>query len=321
MPVPRRDAFIARGAAGAERDAGLRARAGVGRRAGRNGCARAHAGASARRGAARAAGQFRRRRGWWRGWSSWRSCSRALAGCVADGDAPRWVEAFAPARGEGVAAVQTARGLLLHRARVDDGPRRRATRSSRRPNGTSIRRARSRAGSTGMRRRRRGDAARGTRGSSCRRSIPASPAASRSAMHEMALAEGMLADRRGHGAQERRDARRVGAASRSARSSHVEPEALRFCFDAVTRGGLADGARLEIVTTPGLAWCMPCGDARAARAAGRRVPALRQLPAPGRRGRGDAGEGNRDRVSAGCTTRSPARQEKSDVHDLRMRTR
>ncbi len=34
---------------------------------------------------------------------------------------PRWIESFATARGEGVAAVQTARGLLLHRARVEDG--------------------------------------------------------------------------------------------------------------------------------------------------------------------------------------------------------
>ena len=33
--------------------------------------------------------------------------------------------------------------------------------------------------------------------------------------------------------------------------SHVAPEALRFCFDAVTRGGLAEGAQLEIVATPG----------------------------------------------------------------------
>ncbi|MBK9703369.1 MAG: nickel-dependent hydrogenase large subunit [Betaproteobacteria bacterium] len=37
-----------------------------------------------------------------------------------DGD-PRWVEAFALGRDEGLAAVQTARGLLLHRARLDDG--------------------------------------------------------------------------------------------------------------------------------------------------------------------------------------------------------
>ncbi len=42
--------------------------------------------------------------------------------------------------------------------------------------------------------------------------------------------------------------------------SHVEPEAMRFCFDVVTRGGLADRARLEIAITPGAAWCMPCGE-------------------------------------------------------------
>jgi hydrogenase nickel incorporation protein HypA/HybF len=42
--------------------------------------------------------------------------------------------------------------------------------------------------------------------------------------------------------------------------SHVERDALAFCFDAVTRGGVADGARLEIVTIPGEAWCMPCGE-------------------------------------------------------------
>jgi hydrogenase nickel incorporation protein HypA/HybF len=41
--------------------------------------------------------------------------------------------------------------------------------------------------------------------------------------------------------------------------SHVECEALAFCFDAVTRGGVAAGARLDIAVTPGAAWCMPCG--------------------------------------------------------------
>jgi len=40
----------------------------------------------------------------------------------------------------------------------------------------------------------------------------------------------------------------------------VEPDALRFCFDAVTRGSLAQGARLEIVEVPGSGWCPQCGD-------------------------------------------------------------
>jgi len=43
--------------------------------------------------------------------------------------------------------------------------------------------------------------------------------------------------------------------------SCVEPEALRFCFDTVTRGTVADGARLEIHTVPGEARCRDC-DAR-----------------------------------------------------------
>jgi len=40
--------------------------------------------------------------------------------------------------------------------------------------------------------------------------------------------------------------------------SAVEPEALRFCFDAVTRGSLADGAQLQIDQTPGGGWCLAC---------------------------------------------------------------
>ncbi|HSQ10411.1 MAG TPA: hydrogenase maturation nickel metallochaperone HypA [Burkholderiaceae bacterium] len=42
--------------------------------------------------------------------------------------------------------------------------------------------------------------------------------------------------------------------------SHVEEQALRFCFDAVTRGTVADGARLDVHATAGRAWCMPCGE-------------------------------------------------------------
>lgn len=40
--------------------------------------------------------------------------------------------------------------------------------------------------------------------------------------------------------------------------SSVEPEAMRFCFDLATKGTIADGARLEVVATPGSAWCMQC---------------------------------------------------------------
>lgn len=40
--------------------------------------------------------------------------------------------------------------------------------------------------------------------------------------------------------------------------SCVAPEALSFCFDAATRGTIAEGASLEILTTPGSAWCRDC---------------------------------------------------------------
>ena len=79
-------------------------------------------------------------------------------------------------------------------------------------------------------------------------------------MHEMALAEGVL--------QIVEDAARAGAAQRVqavrlelGALSHVERDALRFCFEAVTRGSVAEGARLDILDTPGRAWCMPCSAA------------------------------------------------------------
>ncbi|KAB2857449.1 MAG: hydrogenase maturation nickel metallochaperone HypA [Bauldia sp.] len=40
----------------------------------------------------------------------------------------------------------------------------------------------------------------------------------------------------------------------------AEPEAMRFCFDAVSRGTLAEAARFEIVPTAGKAFCFACGE-------------------------------------------------------------
>jgi hydrogenase nickel incorporation protein HypA/HybF len=78
-------------------------------------------------------------------------------------------------------------------------------------------------------------------------------------MHEMALAESMLeiveTTARDNGAQ-----RVKGVWLEIGALSHVVPEALSFCFEAVTRGSLADGAALTILHTPGAAWCMPCGE-------------------------------------------------------------
>jgi hydrogenase nickel incorporation protein HypA/HybF len=77
-------------------------------------------------------------------------------------------------------------------------------------------------------------------------------------MHEVSLAEGVL--------RIVADAARAHAAARVhtvwlelGALAHVEPDALAFCFDAVTRGSVAEGARLEIARTAGAAWCMPCG--------------------------------------------------------------
>jgi len=78
-------------------------------------------------------------------------------------------------------------------------------------------------------------------------------------MHEMSLAEGIVeivetTARANDASAIRAVCLELGALS------HVEHEALRFSFDVVKRGTVADGARLEIQTTPGRAWCMPCGE-------------------------------------------------------------
>lgn len=39
----------------------------------------------------------------------------------------------------------------------------------------------------------------------------------------------------------------------------VEIEALRFGFDVVMRGSVAEAARLDVVECPAQAWCLPCG--------------------------------------------------------------
>ena len=76
-------------------------------------------------------------------------------------------------------------------------------------------------------------------------------------MHEMSLAEGVL--------QVIEDAARAQDFSRVTavwleigELSGVEVEAMKFCFDAVVRDSIAEGARLEIVAAPGTGWCMTC---------------------------------------------------------------
>jgi len=79
-------------------------------------------------------------------------------------------------------------------------------------------------------------------------------------MHEMSLCEGVLQVLEDHAGRQgfsrvKRVWLEIGALS------GVDPEAMRFGFDAVMRGTLADGAVLEIVDLPGLAWCLPCSKA------------------------------------------------------------
>ncbi len=77
-------------------------------------------------------------------------------------------------------------------------------------------------------------------------------------MHEIALTESIVEivaeEARRQGANRVRVVRlQVGA------MAHVEPEALRFCFDAVSRGTVAEGAQLDIRRPPGEGWCLDCG--------------------------------------------------------------
>ena len=76
-------------------------------------------------------------------------------------------------------------------------------------------------------------------------------------MHEMSLAEGIV--------QLVEDAVRAEGCARVravwleiGQLAAVEKESLCFCFDAVTRDTVLDGARLEIIETPGQGWCMKC---------------------------------------------------------------
>ena len=76
-------------------------------------------------------------------------------------------------------------------------------------------------------------------------------------MHEMALTESILEliedeARKQHFTKVKLVRLEGGALS------HASPDALEFCFEAVTRATIADGAKLEIITVPGQGWCMDC---------------------------------------------------------------
>lgn len=77
-------------------------------------------------------------------------------------------------------------------------------------------------------------------------------------MHEMSLAEGVCALITEAAAREgftrvQRVRVEIG------QLSGVEREAFEFCFDVVMKGGITDGARLEVIDTPGRGRCPACG--------------------------------------------------------------
>jgi len=76
-------------------------------------------------------------------------------------------------------------------------------------------------------------------------------------MHEMSLARGILEILEEAACREgvtRVKAVRLELGALSA----VEPQAIAFCFDALTRGTVAEGARLTIEAIPARALCLHC---------------------------------------------------------------
>jgi hydrogenase nickel incorporation protein HypA/HybF len=76
-------------------------------------------------------------------------------------------------------------------------------------------------------------------------------------MHEMSLCEGVVGlvedeARKSAFTKVRSIVLEIGVLG------HVEPEAMLFCFDAVSRGTIAEGAKLVIERLPGAGWCLDC---------------------------------------------------------------
>jgi hydrogenase nickel incorporation protein HypA/HybF len=76
-------------------------------------------------------------------------------------------------------------------------------------------------------------------------------------MHEMSLAEGVL-QLIDDAAHHQGFTKVKTVFLEIGQLASVEVEALRFCFDVVLNGSIAEGAKLEIETLPGSGWCMKC---------------------------------------------------------------
>ncbi len=78
-------------------------------------------------------------------------------------------------------------------------------------------------------------------------------------MHEMSLCEGILQILENESEQKnfkkvKKVALEVGP------FSGVEVDALKFSFDVVMKGSLAEGSELIIIDMPATAWCMQCAE-------------------------------------------------------------
>lgn len=75
-------------------------------------------------------------------------------------------------------------------------------------------------------------------------------------MHEMALTESVVATVSEHVG----DSMVRVLTLEIGKLSGVVADAMRFCFDVCAQGTALDGARLDIIETPGLAICRDCHD-------------------------------------------------------------
>jgi hydrogenase nickel insertion protein HypA len=77
-------------------------------------------------------------------------------------------------------------------------------------------------------------------------------------MHELALCQSILSIVENEARN--RQVRRVLAVRLEVGDlTCASADAMAFCFDAVTRNTIAEGATLELIRTPGEAWCLDCG--------------------------------------------------------------
>lgn len=78
-------------------------------------------------------------------------------------------------------------------------------------------------------------------------------------MHEMALCESLRSAME-DAAQLQNFSKVTRVRLAIGRFAGVEVEALRFGFDVVMQGSLAEGAELVVLDEPGTAWCFDCNE-------------------------------------------------------------